>query len=73
MTTASHATEVLPPELLEAIAREAKAQRRSPEGMVRQWLEDMHDGRRADAVMKRVHAGKTKVHDAEDVFKSLGI
>jgi len=64
---------VLSPELLAAIQREAKASRRSPEQMVREWLEDAADGRKAEAVMKRVRAGKEQVYDAEDVFKSLGI
>jgi predicted DNA-binding protein len=64
---------VLSPELLAAIQREAKASRRSPERMVREWLEDAADYREAVAVMKRVRDGKEQVHDAEDVYKRLGL
>lgn len=64
---------VLSPELLAAIQREAKASRRSPERMVREWLEDAADYREAVAVMKRIDSGKEKVHPAEDVYKRLGL
>lgn len=64
---------VLSPELLAAIAREAKARRCSPERMVSQWLEDAIDYRKAEAVMKRVRAGKTKLIPAEKVFRELDL
>lgn len=64
---------VLSPELLSAIEREAKAARRSPERMVREWLEDAADCREAVAVMKRIEAGKEKLIPAEEVYKRLGL
>lgn len=73
MTTASHTTDVLSPELLAAIAREAKAQRRSPERMVRQLLEDAADYREAERVAKRIASGQEKTTDAQTVYKRLGL
>jgi hypothetical protein len=63
----------LPHDLVVMLGKEAKAHRKSIPEYLRQWLEDQADGREADAVMKRVRAGKEKLVLADDVYARLGI
>lgn len=63
----------LPEAVASGLQREAKTSRKSIEKMVAQWLEDQADYRAAAAVLKRVKAGKEQLHDAEEVYKRLGL
>jgi len=56
----SSSTTALSPDLLAAFEREAKARRRKPDALLREVLQDLVDGRAAEAARKH-SAGKPTV------------
>jgi predicted DNA-binding protein len=63
----------LPHDLVVMLGKEAKARRKSVPELVRQWLEDQADGRRATEVLKRIQSGKEKTYPSEEVWARHGI
>jgi len=62
---------MLSPELVEAIHREARARRRKPDALVREWLEDLADARAVERARKH-NAGKPNTPWSE-VKRELGL